>query len=166
MSWRIHAEWLLMMGWCGWQLTALIDTMRVMLRSASVPHGVRKFFDLLFAAAAGYYLFRQIMILNGGEWRLVFLLAACGGAWFYWRWFRGIFHWMTESIVRIIRHILQYCKRLLELVVIKPVFWVLRLIWNRVFFPNIRRIVDLLKSSLTKVQKRIKLFVRRLTKFD
>jgi spore cortex biosynthesis protein YabQ len=166
---NMQFTWFVLMIWMGWQLTAAFDVLRVTISVGQLPRWLGMIFEIVFAMLAGIYLFRQLLIINGGEIRYAFVIAAIIGGWMYWRFFRMFFRMITQTIVRIIRLVLQYCKRLLVVLFIYPLRLLLRLV--RSFLALIaallmRMFPSSLKRALTKLRNRIKILVQRLTKFD
>ena len=110
----VSFQFLMMLIWNGIIVAFLFDMYRMVMDFYQINRWIVAWFDGCVAGIAAIYVFQKLLIWNGGEIRILFVLAIGVGVIFYLkqraRFVRPIAGWILKRIDAILR----FCNRLLS----------------------------------------------------
>ncbi|MBE6881116.1 MAG: hypothetical protein E7490_09815 [Ruminococcaceae bacterium] len=108
---------------CGVIIGILYEPLRILRQLVKHKNILTGIEDTLFFALCGFLLFGLSMNVGNGQFRLLYLISACIGAFAYYftlgKIVRLIYSLLIKSISKIIRFILKPIKKILGIIVLK-----------------------------------------------
>lgn len=107
---------------------ALFDVYRVLSGRLRPPRWLVPLLDIAYWFAATLFVFRTLLYSNNGQVRLYVFLGLLLGVWLY---FRIASRWTIKLVllvIRIIQALVRFVRRLTELLLIKPIVLLYRLV--------------------------------------
>lgn len=128
MSLSVQFATLAWMTACGALLGLSFDTIGVTVRRYGIGKVVRALLDLLYWVAATLFVFRVLMLANGGEVRVFIFLGLASGAVLYVLLFGRSYRKLVAGVLRVVEAILRGLYRVFRVLVWRPLSWIVRLL--------------------------------------
>ncbi|WNQ11684.1 spore cortex biosynthesis protein YabQ [Paenibacillus aurantius] len=117
-----------MMFLSGLALGVVFDTYRVLTGQLRMPLWLISLFDLVYWAGSTLFVFRMLYYSNQGDLRFyVFLGLAVGVTFHYWFLSRPVIR-LVLLLIKLVRWLARMIRRTFELVVVKPIILLYRLV--------------------------------------
>lgn len=127
---NLHTQWLtlLWMFACGGILGIAFDSYRVVSGQFRFPRWSIHVFDLFYWLAASLFVFRVLYHANQGEIRFYVFLGLFIGVWIYFLFLSVLTERFMVMLISIVKWIYRVMVRITQLLIIKPILWILRLV--------------------------------------
>jgi len=120
------------MAGCGAVLGASFDTIGVTARRFRFGSAVRAVLDVLYWVAATLFVFRVLLMANGGIVRPFVFLGLGIGAVLYMLLIGGWFRKFVDRLLRVLEWLFVRIYRLLRAIVWRPLRWIVMTVWRMV----------------------------------
>lgn len=120
------------MACCGAVLGASFDTIGVTARRFRFGSAVRAALDVLYWVAATIFVFRVLLMANGGIVRPFVFLGLGIGAVLYMLLIGGWFRTFVNRLLQVLEWLFVRIYRLLHAVVWRPLRWIVMTVWRTV----------------------------------